>query len=59
MGKLVDDVILTRDEIEGLMAELLYVDDEPAGTTRLSRWVEENAETLGRHYESELARRRR
>ncbi len=41
------------------MAELLYVDDEPAGTTRLSRWVEENAETLGRHYESELARRRR
>jgi len=58
IGKLVDDVILTRDEIEGLMAELLYVEDDPAGTTRLSRWVEDHAETLGRHYESELARRR-
>jgi NADH dehydrogenase len=58
VGKLAGDVLLTRDEIEGLMANLLFVDDEPAGSIRLSQWLDENGETLGRHYESELARRR-
>lgn len=58
MGRMVDDVLLSRDEIEGLMANLLYVEDEPAGTTRLSEWLEENGEVLGVHYFSERARRR-
>jgi NADH dehydrogenase len=58
IGKLVGDVVLTRDEIKGLMAGLLYVDGPPAGHIRLSDWVRQNAETLGRRYESELARHR-
>lgn len=57
IGKLVGDVIITREEIEGLMADLLYVDSPPAGHTRLTDWLKENAATLGVRYASELARR--
>ena len=57
IGALVGDVIITQEEIEGLMAGLLYVDSPPAGSTRLSAWIQENAATLGQRYTSELARR--
>lgn len=49
---------VTREEIAGLMAGLLYVDTPPTGTTKLTEWVAAHADTLGRHYTSELARRR-
>ena len=56
-GWFVGDVIVTKDEIRGLMAGLLSVDAPPAGETVLSEWVRANAQTLGRNYSSELARR--
>jgi NADH dehydrogenase len=58
LGAFLRDVVVTRDEIEGLMRELLYVDSPPAGTTRLTDWAREHRSTLGRRYASELARRR-
>lgn len=58
MGPLVGDVIITRDEIEGLMADLLYVDSLPAGRTPLTEWTRQHADSLGRRYTSELARRK-
>jgi len=58
IGKLVDDVMITREEIDGLMADLLYVDSPPAGKTKLTDWVRKHAESLGRRYTSELARRK-
>ena len=58
LGTFVGDVMITREEIAGLMSGLLYVDAPPAGTTRLSEWLGQNADTLGRRYTSELARRR-
>ena len=58
LGFLVGDVVITREEIRGLMAGLLCVDSPPAGETRLTDWAEEHAELLGRRYASELARRR-
>jgi uncharacterized protein YbjT (DUF2867 family) len=58
LGAFVDDVMITREEIEGLMSGLLYVDAPPAGTTRLSEWLDPNKDTLGQRYTSELARRR-
>jgi uncharacterized protein YbjT (DUF2867 family) len=58
LGKVVGDVVITRDEIEGLMADLLYVDAPPTGRTILTDWVKAHAGTLGRHYTSELARRK-
>ncbi|MBI5878253.1 MAG: NAD(P)H-binding protein [Chloroflexi bacterium] len=58
LGKLVGDVIITRPEIEGLMADLLHVDAPPAGPTALSTWAAANAATLGAQYASEMGRRR-
>jgi NADH dehydrogenase len=57
ISKLVGDVMITREEIAGLMANLLYVDAPPAGWTKLTDWARERASRLGMHYTSELARR--
>jgi NADH dehydrogenase len=58
LGLLVGDVVITKEEIEGLMADLLHVDAPPAGHTALTDWVKEHADALGRSYTSELARRK-
>ena len=58
VGKIIGDVLITRDEIEGVMSGLLYVDSPPTGETRLTDWMREHTESLGKHYASELARRR-
>jgi len=58
LGALVGDVVVTQEEIEGLMAGLLYVDAPPAGHTALTDWIRSHADTLGRSYTSELARRK-
>lgn len=57
IGKLVGDVLITRDEIEGLMQGLLCTASPPAGQTCLTEWAREHAAELGRHYASELGRR--
>jgi NADH dehydrogenase len=57
IGRLVGDVFITRDEIKGLMNELLYVDTKPAGTTLLTEWAREHSAAMGKEYASELARR--
>ncbi|MBP9502114.1 MAG: NAD(P)H-binding protein [Candidatus Promineofilum sp.] len=57
VGRVMGDVTITRDEIEGLMANLLYVETPPTGVTRLTEWAAAHADTLGRHYANELARR--
>ena len=58
LGKIVNDVMITRDEIDGLMTNLLFVDSPSAGTTKLTEWAKKHADTLGYRYTSELARRR-
>lgn len=57
LGKFVGDVIITRNEIEGLMNDLLYTQSTPVGQTKFSEWAVEHAGTLGIRYASELARR--
>ena len=57
-GWFVGDVFLTWDEIKGLMAGTLAVDTPPAGSTKLTAWAKKHADTLGREYTSELARRK-
>lgn len=57
VGAMVRDVVITREEIRGLMANRLFVTAPPLGNTKLSEWVEENKSTLGRHYTSEMLRR--
>ena len=56
-GLFVRDVIITRQEIQGLMQGRLYVDVPPLGATRLTEWIDRHKDTLGRHYTSEMARR--
>jgi len=52
----VGDVILTRAEMEGLMANLLVSKQSATGQTRFSEWLAQNASILGTTYASELAR---
>ena len=55
-GHLVKDVVVTRDEIRGLMSNLLISVAPPTGKTRLSDWLSQNAATVGTRYASELDR---
>jgi NADH dehydrogenase len=57
LGMAVNDVVITWPEIEGLMSDLLYVDTPPTAPTRFSEWAREHADTLGKKYTNELARR--
>jgi len=56
IGIALRDVVLTRDELKGLMDSLLTSAQTPNGTTRFSIWLAENAEFLGTSYSSELDR---
>jgi len=56
VGLFVQDVMLTRDEIRGLMSNLLVTDSQPNAQTRFSEWLCGNADRIGVAYASELAR---
>ena len=50
------DVVLTRDELKGLMDELLTSSQIPNGTMCFSNWLESNGDQLGSSYSSEIQR---
>jgi NADH dehydrogenase len=52
----VGDVLLTPEEIEGLMAGLLVSAEPPRCKTHLEDWLRENKESVGKRYASELER---
>ena len=52
----VGDVILTREEIDSLMANLLASTQPATGQTLLSDWLVQNRLTVGTKYASELKR---
>ena len=56
VGWLVRDEVLTREEVEGLMDGLLYTGSPPTAKTRLSNWLTDHADSIGRTYASELRR---
>jgi uncharacterized protein YbjT (DUF2867 family) len=58
ISRLQGDVFITREEIDGLMRDLLCVNAPPAGQTKLTDWACAHAATLGVKYANELARRR-
>ena len=55
-GWVVGDVVLTWEEYKGLMSNLLESDGPCAGQTRLSQWLGENGDSVGKKYASEVAR---
>lgn len=56
IGWAVRNVVLTRDELAGLMGNLLVSARPPTGSTPLSDWLAQNADRIGRTYASELKR---
>lgn len=58
VGKITGDVVITKEEIEGLMSDLLCTDSSPTGWTKLSIWLRENSSSVGIKYAGELARRK-
>ena len=56
IGLGVRDVILTRDELRGLMDSLLTSDQAPNGPTRFTDWLELHGDGIGLAYSSELER---
>lgn len=55
-GRVVGDVLLTGEELDGLSAGLLVSRDLPRGERRFSDWLGENGSWLGRRYLSEVGR---
>jgi NADH dehydrogenase len=56
LGRYVKDVILTPQELAGLMDELLVSKAPPRGRARLDDWLLRAADNLGTSYASELDR---
>lgn len=56
MGVIVRDMVLTRDELTGLMAEILVSKEPPRCPTRFSDWLAEHHASLGRQWASERNR---
>jgi uncharacterized protein YbjT (DUF2867 family) len=56
LGRAVRDVVLTRDELEGLRADLLVSNDPPTAPTSFRAWTNDHGRQLGRSWASELAR---
>ena len=55
-GRLVGDMLLTRDELDDLMRDILVSHEPPRGTTRLTDWLRLHRNDVGRHYASEMER---
>lgn len=56
VGRLVDDVVLTQDELRGLMSELLVAGGPATAPTSFRDWLEHHAAELGGRWASELDR---
>ena len=55
-GRLVGDMLLTREELDDLMHNILVSHEPPRGTTRLTDWLPLHRDEVGRRYASELKR---
>lgn len=54
LSLLVNDVMLTPEEVNGLMAGLLVSKDPPRGKIHLADWLEQNKDGVGARYASEI-----
>lgn len=56
VGRIVGDVVLTHEEIEGLISNLLVSNYPPTGCTSFGAWIIQNGAALGARYSSEIQR---
>jgi uncharacterized protein YbjT (DUF2867 family) len=54
LGRVLGDIILTQEEIDGLTGNLLVSERPPTGRTLFTEWLSKNVQTLGTRYSSEL-----
>lgn len=54
LSLVVNDVLLTPEEVDGLMGGLLVSSEPPRGRTHLADWLERNNQNVGAKYASEL-----
>jgi len=54
IGTIVGDVVLTQDEVDGLMEGLLVSSEPPRGKMHLAEWLKENKDKVGMKYASEM-----
>jgi NADH dehydrogenase len=59
IGCFIGDVVITRDEIDGLMSNLLVSESQATAPTLFSEWLNQNADRIGRRYISGLERKYR
>jgi len=55
-GRLAGDMLLTRDELDDLMDDILVSHEPPRGSTRLTDWLTLHRDEVGRRYASEIER---
>ncbi|MGA2488684.1 MAG: NAD(P)H-binding protein [Anaerolineales bacterium] len=56
IGLFVEDVVLTKDELRGLILNKLTSNQDPNGRTLFSDWLRNNKHSIGTRYTSELNR---
>lgn len=56
VGRAVKDVVLTRQELAGLMAGLVTTEGKATGEVVFTEWLAAHSDTLGRQWASELGR---
>jgi uncharacterized protein YbjT (DUF2867 family) len=56
IGRIVGDVVVTTDELRGMMAELVTTEGPATGTRSLTDWLRYNADVVGKRYASEVSR---
>ena len=54
IGRILHDVLLTRDELHSMMDGLASVESEATGSTSVSEWIRDHADELGARYLNEL-----
>ena len=55
-GRVVRDMLLTREELDDLMHDILVSHEPARGTTRLTDWLSLHRDDVGRRYASEIER---
>ena len=58
LGAILQDRVITRAEIKGLMRGLMATDAKPLGKIKFSEWVATNGATLGEKYHNDLKERK-
>ena len=57
VGMILDDRVITRAEIKGLMQGLMATDEPPTGLVSFADWIHENGNTLGMRYQNDMKER--